>query len=455
MYDRNQATDLRPFHPHAPFRLVAVQVVCLCAGGLIALGALLSSILNLTSRGATAEWVGITWNPLMAAVGCGASLAFCIGRPTKGQILASRFLACSAAVPAFVDLVLRFRGAGFHVALTAANELPIHAGGMPPVAGVSFVLLASLLCIIRIDKGVLSYAADCIVFALALLVLSLIFGWYFAVTRVFGTTPVDRAPAAVLWILALLLVVAFSLRAQYGAFHVFVDHGLGSRIARMLTPIVLILPLLRETARARVIRLHLVQEGAEAAILSSITAVVALALVLAISRHIRRMEEEIQGLTLRDELTGLYNLRGFRLLAEQALRLARRSQMPFSVLFVDVDGLKQINDSLGHAAGSALLVETAELLTASFRESDVVARLGGDEFAVAGQFSRAGIETAAQRLEDQASATRLAAAGGKRLSLSVGFATNGEHRRQSLQDLLDAADADMYDSKGRKKLQVG
>ena len=161
------------------------------------------------------------------------------------------------------------------------------------------------------------------------------------------------------------------------------------------------------------------------------------------------MEEEIQGLSLRDELTGLYNLRGFRILADQALRLATRSGTPFSVLFVDVDRLKQINDSLGHAAGSALLVETAELLTTSFRESDVIARIGGDEFAVAGQFSAAGIRVAAQRLEEQAMATDVQSTGGKPLSLSVGYATN-DHRRLSLQDLLDEADTTMYDQKSRK-----
>jgi diguanylate cyclase (GGDEF)-like protein len=166
------------------------------------------------------------------------------------------------------------------------------------------------------------------------------------------------------------------------------------------------------------------------------------------------MEEEIQQLSFRDELTGLYNLRGFRLLAEQALRLANRSHAPFSILFIDLDGLKQTNDTLGHGVGSALLVETAALLTETFRETDVIARIGGDEFAVAGQFTRAGISIAAQRLEEQASATAIEACGGQPLSLSIGFSTNNEHRHESLQDLLDQADLAMYDKKRSKRLQV-
>src|SRR5258708_35880445 len=97
------------------------------------------------------------------------------------------------------------------------------------------------------------------------------------------------------------------------------------------------------------------------------------------------------------------------------MRLAWRSQAPFSVLFVDLDGLKEINDSLGHAVGSAFLVETAGLLTATFRETDVIARIGGDEFAVAGQFSRAGIAVGWHRLQYEASRAMVEASWCERL----------------------------------------
>ena len=448
MLERHPAVVLRPFGNHASFRLVAVQVVCLSAAGLIAVGALLAAIIRMT-HGVTAEWVGMTLDPLIASVGCGASLAFRVMRPTKGHVTASRILACAAAVPALLDVLLRLREYGFDMALLQATGSVVHAGTMPPVAAVAFVLLAAVLCVIRTPKGVLSYAADCIIFLLGLLVLAMVSSWVFTIARIFGTSTVDRTPPAALCILILLIVVAFSVRAQHGIFNILVDGGVGGRIARALTPIVLVIPFFREAVRARVVRLHLFPEHSEAAVLAAMTAMLSLALLVIIARHVRRMEEEIQGLSLRDELTGLYNLRGFRLLADQAMRLATRSGTPFSMLFVDVDRLKQINDSLGHAAGSALLIETAELLSTSFRESDVIARIGGDEFAVAGQFSAAGIRVAAQRLEEQAMATRVQAADGRPLSLSVGYATN-DHRRLSLQDLLDEADATMYDQKSRK-----
>ena len=113
------------------------------------------------------------------------------------------------------------------------------------------------------------------------------------------------------------------------------------------------------------------------------------------------MQSEIHGLTLRDELTGLYNFRGFNLFADQAFRLARRARIPFGVLFIDMDNLKIINDELGHSAGSISLVETAKLLSATFRETDVIGRLGGDEFVVAGQFDPEEIALAIDRLRSE------------------------------------------------------
>ena len=152
-------------------------------------------------------------------------------------------------------------------------------------------------------------------------------------------------------------------------------------------------------------------------------------------------------------MTGLYNLRGFYLLSEQVLRLAQRSHLPLSVLFIDLDHLKQINDSFGHDAGSAFLVETAEILKQTFRETDVMGRVGGDEFAVVCQGSKVAISIAAQRLQ-AASALRNAEPVRRfPLSFSIGFVTAEGRERQSLKELLTEADKAMYEEKRRKKLE--
>ena len=95
-----------------------------------------------------------------------------------------------------------------------------------------------------------------------------------------------------------------------------------------------------------------------------------------------RAEAEVRQLSVTDELTGLYNRRGFFLLANQQLKIARRTQTSYFILFADLDGLKKINDTLGHEMGDRVIVDAAQILKQTFREADIVARLGGDEFAL-------------------------------------------------------------------------
>jgi diguanylate cyclase (GGDEF)-like protein len=215
-----------------------------------------------------------------------------------------------------------------------------------------------------------------------------------------------------------------------------------------------VLPFLREAGRMRLLHDGLLPQHYVSAILASSVAVLSFGLLIVLAWRINGMEKEIQDLSLRDELTGLYNLRGFHLLAEQALHLAQRSQLPFSVLFIDLDNLKQINDELGHKVGSEFLVETGSLLQTICRETDVVGRIGGDEFAIAGQFSRTAVAIAAQRIEEES--TVVAPVTGRRmpLSLSIGYGTTKEHGHESLHDLLAQADKAMYERKRSKKLQV-
>ncbi|GAB2847020.1 hypothetical protein GCM10027277_13790 [Pseudoduganella ginsengisoli] len=89
---------------------------------------------------------------------------------------------------------------------------------------------------------------------------------------------------------------------------------------------------------------------------------------------------EMRLLSLTDVLTGLYNRRGFFLQAEQIYKLARRNRTKSAVIFADIDGLKRVNDELGHEAGDRLIQDAAQVFRESFRHADVVARLGGDEF---------------------------------------------------------------------------
>lgn len=98
-------------------------------------------------------------------------------------------------------------------------------------------------------------------------------------------------------------------------------------------------------------------------------------------KHVKS-QEKLRLLSITDELTGLYNRRGFFTLTDQQLKLARRLKKGIFMLYADVDNLKVINDKFGHQEGDLVLLDIAGILKATYRESDIIARIGGDEFTV-------------------------------------------------------------------------
>ena len=163
-------------------------------------------------------------------------------------------------------------------------------------------------------------------------------------------------------------------------------------------------------------------------------------------------ENAVRQMSLTDELTRLYNRRGFLLLAERELESARRRQGRSLLLYADLDYLKQANDRFGHAAGDAMLIDAAQVLKSLFRATDVVARLGGDEFVVlASDYNSS--EEVLRRL-DKALA-EFHCRSGRQLSLSVGIAESSLQAGEGLEHLLTQADAAMYANKcSRRRLQA-
>jgi diguanylate cyclase (GGDEF)-like protein len=286
---------------------------------------------------------------------------------------------------------------------------------------------------------------------LCVLLLVMAAGYMFDAMHLFGLSPSTRTAPQTLLCLMLLTFVAFGRRAEYGVFAILLGTGIGSRITRIACPVALILPFLLETGRAAIIQTRRMSADYATAQATSIVAALAFGLVLAMSWRIRRMEKDIRDLSLRDELTKLYNRRGFYVLAEQALSLAQRSHVQFSVVFIDLNNLKQINDTFGHDSGSEFLREVADLTRECFRATDVIGRIGGDEIVVAGESTEAGISHAMMRLE-QATLHRNALAGRQYpLSFSIGYATSNVAEPKSLEDLLTQADSAMYRHKRRVK----
>jgi diguanylate cyclase (GGDEF)-like protein/PAS domain S-box-containing protein len=170
---------------------------------------------------------------------------------------------------------------------------------------------------------------------------------------------------------------------------------------------------------------------------------------------LKHAQEIAESLSFTDDLTGLYNRRGFFALAEQHLKLARapRTKKGTLLVYTDMDGLKAINDAHGHDQGSRALVAVAELLRRTFRESDILARLGGDEFVILSISATDQDERAIRdRLEAALQEYNAARLHPFVLSLSVGTAVVDSERRRSLDELLKAADEQMYEEKRRKKV---
>jgi diguanylate cyclase (GGDEF)-like protein len=156
---------------------------------------------------------------------------------------------------------------------------------------------------------------------------------------------------------------------------------------------------------------------------------------------------ELRLLALTDELTGLYNRRGFLILGMQQLKISRRNGLPLLLFFADVDHLKLANDVHGHDEGDALLLRCAAVLNNTFREADIVARLGGDEFAVLAQEGDDSTCEIIRRRLDTSLREVNARGGLTPLSLSVGISRFDPQLPVTLTELLTVADRDMYQQK--------
>jgi len=160
----------------------------------------------------------------------------------------------------------------------------------------------------------------------------------------------------------------------------------------------------------------------------------------------------LEKLVYTDHLTSLYNRRGIEQLAVNVISSAKRHNQCVSLFYIDVNKLKQINDTLGHAAGDAAIVETADILRSVFRECDVIARIGGDEFAVLVTEDDKNTNTAIlQRLLNHIKEKNSAASRIYKLSLSIGVVQFEHNDMFSFKNILEKADRQMYAAKHGNK----
>lgn len=169
--------------------------------------------------------------------------------------------------------------------------------------------------------------------------------------------------------------------------------------------------------------------------------------------HRIKLEEELRFMSLRDELTGLHNRRSFITCLDQQLKVAARLKKGLSLLFIDLDDFKPINDTLGHEEGDHALIDAAQILKKTFRDADIIARLGGDEFAVclSDHADVEHVELLKKRLIESVDEWNKNSGRPYRILMSVGAVVQDPKHRRAPADLLREADELMYRQKRAKK----
>ncbi len=167
-------------------------------------------------------------------------------------------------------------------------------------------------------------------------------------------------------------------------------------------------------------------------------------------KHVK-LQEKLRIMSVTDELTGLYNRRGFFTLAEQQLRIADRLKRKIFMLYVDLNNLKVINDTFGHQEGDRALINISNIFKKTFRKSDIIARIGGDEFVIIPVgTTKAGTKTSTSRLKKNIREYNSKRNKNYRLALSFGISHYDPKFPSSLDEMIMEADRSMYEQKRNK-----
>ena len=393
-------------------------------------------------------------------VGLGLVLVVKTSRPlpNRVRVLASVVIALASVygllklVEYFVKLDLTFENYLFPIT-DRLGTFPI--GRMSPITGGVFFLSGFGLLAVLNPKA--RYQTQNLAGGAGILVL--IAGFIATIGYVFGTPLLyggDLIPLAVTTAIAFLFL-GIELVAAAGPDTVFVRPLVGpsvrAQMLRAFLPLTAIIVLVQAFLREIITEIsnvnHALLSAAISLIFLTITALAVSRVAHVISRAIdiaeqerKQVELKLQYLSTHDALTSLYNRVFFE---EELARMERSRQRPISVVMIDLNGLKQVNDSQGHAAGDELLRRAARVFKCVFRSEDVVARVGGDEFAVLlpstdAPTSEVVIERVRKCIGDDGNPPS-----DPPLSFALGAAT--VHGHESLAEVLKTADMRMYEDK--------
>jgi diguanylate cyclase (GGDEF)-like protein len=442
-----------PFH-QPDFRILRrldiLQQIAMAVVLLLTIPVLCGWLFPAVGRHLPAGWDLMKANTALLSLLCVASIFLNQPRRLPSIARIGRLLGIIVVIVAALTLIEFISGRFLGIdTLLAADPISFLPGRMSSQTAVSFFVIGLVLPGLYARTGLLSRLADAISLLLWLLMLIYVGGYIFDAGSLLGAT-VHISPQT-LTCLNLLTFIVFIRRIEFGAFLILIDDGIGGKTARLAAPGSLLLPFLLAELRNIIARFHLLPEQYGVAVISAALALIAFCFVIVLARRCQMLEGTTREISLRDQLTQLYNRRGFLILAEQNLRLSRRNGIGFFLMFLDIDNLKTLNDNLGHEAGSQHLEHMARVLQGAFRDTDVVGRLGGDEFVVAGYGGSKYAKDFVTRLQLAVDTENASNPSLPPLEYSLGQVAVEADQTDSLEDLIRSADLIMYTVKRSRK----
>ena len=286
---------------------------------------------------------------------------------------------------------------------------------------------------------------------LVMLDLLYIAGYIYQASKLIKVTSAILISPQTLSCIVLLTFVQITRRAPFGSYSILFCKGIAGHTARIVLPFSVAVTYVVILSQVQITSKGSLEIPYVAAITATVSAAIMIIVVTLLAHKIDGLEGRLRNMSVTDELTGAYNLRGLNLHGKQKLLDAKRSRNPLTVLYIDVDGMKDVNDSLGHSVGSELLRDVVTLLHNSFRENDIVSRIGGDEFAVIADSLDNEIVSAVHRLNKAVADINASGNRPYTIGISIGTVSFDPRTNESLEHLIDRADAAMYKIKKERR----
>ena len=324
-------------------------------------------------------------------------------------------------------------------------------GLMSMQSAITFLLLGTAQLVDIRRQNYLGHIID--VFHITLVILTFVFvaGYIYGASHLVGQSTLIRLSPQTLVCVVLLTYVQTVRRDPFKLITALMGLGIGSQVARIMLPIAILASyslIFLGDIQVRTLGFTI---GTAEATTAVFMAMLLSAVIMTMARKINSLEADLRNASLTDEMTRLYNRRGFFLLAEQMLQNASRLGQAVTIMFCDVDGLKKVNDTLGHETGSKLIADIASILRTVFRGNDLVGRIGGDEFAILSYGKKSSLETALYRLDEAIVEANRTGNNPYKISISIGSAETRPALDETLDELLNRADEVMYQHKMNKK----